>query len=196
MTSTPPPPPDPQQQPGAFPPPSNAPGVPAQPTPTQAPAAAAPTGAPLPVDKPPRPQVKGAAILVIAGALVAGIGVYLPWLSADGESFNGTDAFVTGDTLADLEIIDGPGTAMLFFAATLLGLGIALYFAGRVLAVAIISIVAASIGLLIAIGMIAIVDDSRNFFGEGSIGIGVIAQPIGAGLALGGSIWATARRRR
>jgi len=135
---------------------------------------------------------------VTAGALVAGVGVYLPWTSAEGETFNGTDAFVTGDSLADLEIIDGPGTAMLLVGAVLLGLGIALYFAGRVLAVAIIAIVTASIALLLGFGMLAIVDDSRGFFrgNDSGFGVGVILQPIGPGMALGGSIWATARRRR
>jgi hypothetical protein len=135
---------------------------------------------------------------VIAGALVAGIGVYLPWMSAEGETFDGTDAFVTGNSLADLEIIDGPGTAMLLVGAALLALGIALYAAGRVLALAIIAIVTASIALLLGIGMLAVVDDSRGFFrdDESGLGVGVILQPVGPAMALGGSIWATARRRR
>jgi hypothetical protein len=135
---------------------------------------------------------------VVAGALVAGIGVYLPWMSGGGETFNGTDTFVTGRSFADLELIEAPGDAMLFFAAVLVGLGIALYFAGRVLAVAILAIVGAAITVLLGIGMVTIVNDSRDFIGADTVGydIGVVLQPIGPAVSLAGSIWATATRRR
>lgn len=142
--------------------------------------------------------MRGAAILVVAGALLAGIAVYLPWMTGGGETFNGTDTFVTGRSFADLEIIEAPGDAMLLFAAVLLGLGIALYFAGRVLAVAILAIVGAAVTVLLGIGMLTIVNDSRDFIGTDtvSLGIGAVLQPIGPTISLAGSIWATATRRR
>jgi hypothetical protein len=134
----------------------------------------------------------------MAGALVAGVAVFLPWLSGGGETFDGTDTFVTGRSFADLEIVEAPGYAMLFFAAALIGLGIALYVAGRVLAVAILAIVGSAFALLMGIGMIAVVDESRDLIGTGTVsfGIGVILQPIGPTLSLAGSIWATSKRRR
>jgi hypothetical protein len=136
--------------------------------------------------------VRGAAILLIVGALVSAGAVHLPWLSVDGETQTGTGVFVT----IDFELYDRPGDSVLVIAAALLGLGIALFFAGRVLAVAVIAIVFAAIGLIVAIAMIGIVDDTRELVGRGSLGVGVIALVPGAALALGGSIWATVKRRR
>jgi hypothetical protein len=142
--------------------------------------------------KPPRPDVRPAAVLIIAGAIISAIAVFLPWLTAEGETETGTGVFLT----KDFELYDSPGSGVLFFAAVLLGLGIALFFAGRVLAVAIIAIVVSSIALIVGMGMIAIVNDTKDLLGVGSLGVGVILVTPAAGLSLAGSIWATSKRRR
>jgi hypothetical protein len=136
--------------------------------------------------------VRAAAMLVMVGAVLAGVAVFLPWLSIDGVTQTGTGVFVT----TDFELYDSPGSGVLFVAAVLLGLGIALYVADRVLAVAIIAVVFASIALIVAIAMIGIVSDAQELAGDGTLGVGVFALVPAAALALGGSIWATSRRRR
>jgi hypothetical protein len=141
--------------------------------------------------KPPRPDVKVGALLTIIGSIITIIGVFLPWVTVGGESQNGTGVFLT----SDLTIFDNPGSAVIVFAVITGGLGIALFFAGRVLAVAIIAIVMASIALLIGIGMVAVASDTSNF-GDGSVGIGAILQPTAPLLTLAGAIVATSKRRR
>jgi len=145
----------------------------------------------MPGAKPPRPAVKLGAILVIVGSLISFIGVFLPWVSLDGESQNGTGFFIG----SDFTIYDNPGAAVIFIALVTVGLGIALFFAGRVLAVAIIAIVAATLALLIGLGMIGITSDTADF-GDGSIGFGAILQPIAPLITLAGAIVATSKRRR
>ncbi len=130
--------------------------------------------------------------MIIAGAILSAIAVFLPWLTAEGETQTGTGVFLN----KDFEFYDSPGSGVLFFAAVLLGLGIALFFAGRVLAVAIIAIVVASIALIVGIAMIGIVSDTKDLVGTGSLGVGVILLTPAAGLSLAGSIWATSKRRR
>ncbi len=125
----------------------------------------------------------------MAGAVIMIIGIYLPWLDEGGETRNGMDLFFTTDG----DILDGPGQAVLVFAVILLGLGIALFFAGRVLAVAIIAIVMAAIAELVGLGMVGIANE--DVLG-GDLGIGVILQAIAPLGALAGSIAATAKRRR
>ena len=141
--------------------------------------------------KPPRPDVKVGALLTIAGSLISIIGVFLPWLSVDGESQNGTGVFIS----SDFTIYDNPGAGVIVFAVVTAGLGIALFFAGRVLAVAIIAIVVAVLAVFVGIGVVAIAADTADF-GDGSLGIGAILQPIAALVTLAGSITATAKRRR
>ena len=141
--------------------------------------------------KPPRPDVKLGAILTIVGSIISIIGVFLPWLSEGGESQNGTGIFLG----SDFTIYDNPGAAVICFGVVTGGLGIALYFAGRVLAVAIIAIVMAAIALLIGIGMVGIANDTADF-GGGSLGFGAILQPIAPLITLAGAITATSKRRR
>ncbi len=192
--STPPPPPPPPDDSGTPPPPPGF-GPAAAPPPYTEPAygaATPPPGfgpAPGFAERPKRPDAKVGGSLIVVGAVVAAIGVYLPWLTDGDDTRRGTDLFFTSDG----EILDGPGQLMLAMAFVLAGLGIALFFAGRVLAVAIIAIVASSIALLIGIGMIGIASD--DILG-GDVGIGAILQPIAPIASLAGSILVTARRRR
>jgi hypothetical protein len=135
--------------------------------------------------------VKLGAILTLVGSLISIVGVFLPWVSEGGDSQNGTGVFLS----SDFTIYENPGAAVIFFAVVTGGLAIALFFAGRVLAVAIIAIVMAAIALLIGIGMIGIASDTADF-GDGSVGFGVILQPIAPLITLAGAIVATSKRRR
>ena len=136
-------------------------------------------------------------MLVVVGALISLIGVFLPWLSgAAGETGNGLDDYLFENADGELQIMESPGTAMIVGAVVLLGLGLALLLAGRVLAVAIIAIVVAAIGVFVGLGMLGIVSDTKDFVGDGSIGVGAVLQPIGPLVALAGAIAATAKRRR
>lgn len=138
----------------------------------------------------PRPKVTVGAVLLIVGAAIALIGTVLPWTTRPGESLHGFDSYVT----SDFQLLEAPGVIVVFGALIGLGLGIALLAAGRVLAVAIVAIVFASIGILVGAGLWIVIADS--FEGRtGSIGIGVILQPIGPLIALVGAIIATATRR-
>jgi hypothetical protein len=150
----------------------------------------------MPVAKPPRPRVVVGAVLVLVGAALSLVGVFLPWLSTGGVTGNGLDDYFFEDADLELQIVESPGTAVIFGAVVVLGLGLTLLLAGRVLAVAIVAIVAAVIGVVMGLAMVGIVDDTREWLGEGTLGIGVILQPIGPLVVLGGAIAATAKRRR
>lgn len=176
-------PPPPYQQP--MPPAPGAPPPYAQAPPPYAGAA----GGPAP--KPPRPNVQLGAILTIVGSLISIVAVFLPWVSSDGESQNGTGVFLA----SDFTLYDNPGSGVIVFAVITGGLGIALYFAGRVLAVAIIAIVAAAIAFFIGIGMVSIASDTADF-SSGSLGFGAVLQPIAPLITLAGAIVATSKRRR
>ena len=96
-------------------------------------------------------------MLIVGGALVA-IGAFLPWVSRSGVSLNGFDDFVyAGD--GEIQVFEGPGVMSLLGGAIGLGLGIALVVAGRVLAVAIVATVFASIGILFGIFLVMIAND-------------------------------------
>jgi len=173
----------------APPPPAAQQAEAAQPFAAPPPAASAARSATAIEPKPPRPQVKVGAILVLVGAIVTAVAVYLPWLDSSGEARDGTDLYLTSAG----DLLDGPGNIMLPIAVVLAGLGLALLLAGRVLAVAIIAVVMSVIGTVFGLGMIGIVNDD---IGGGDLGIGVILQPIAPLVALAGSIVATAKRRR
>jgi len=146
-----------------------------------------------PQGKPPRPKATvGGALLLVAAAVVL-LGCFLPWVSVGGTSINGfDDGFVF-----DNEMYDAPGALAAFGVVLLLAFGITLLAAGRVLAIAIISVVASGLGLLVAFFYVAMcVDmaDSLSLVGA-DVGIGVILQPIGALLAIAGSIVALVQRK-
>jgi hypothetical protein len=151
-------------------------------------------GAPVPTEPTKRADAKIAGGLVILGAVISIIGIYLPWISGRGESINGTGYYLTSDG-----IIESPGTLVWFPAVPLIGFGIALIAAGRVLAVAILAVIAAVIAEFIGLGMVGIANDMVDIssFGGGgaSLGVGVILQPIAPLIGLAGGIVALVKRR-
>ena len=142
--------------------------------------------------KPPRPQVRVGASLIVAGAIVHGVSVFLPWFKYDGKTLNGRDDFLT----KDMKVLQAPGDFWLFFAAVLLGLGIALFAAGRNLAVAIIAVVAAVIALFFSLIGIGAASTTRDAVGGGNIAFGAVLGIIGTLIALAGAITALSKRRR
>jgi hypothetical protein len=150
--------------------------------------------------KPPRPDVKLGAILTLVGSLITIIGVFLPWTSGDGTSYNGLATFIDDSFTA----FETPGAVSIFLGVVTIGFGIALFFAGRVLAVAILAIVFAAFTLLWGLAVIGITTDAvavgDSLFdadeASGTAGFGAILQPISALITLAGAIVCTAKRRR
>lgn len=149
--------------------------------------------------KPPRPNVRVGALLMIIGAVVTAICTALPWLKVDGANGNGFDDYFSNRD-GELKILQGPGKIWIFFAVVVVGLGIALYLAGRVLAVAIIGIVFAAIGAFFVLGSITIASDNKDLASaagnDASLQFGLYLGIVGMLVALAGAITATAKRRR
>lgn len=185
MSEVPPPPPGYSVAPTPPPPPPANYGTPAGGT-----WGAAPPPGGYVTPKGPRPKVPVGGWLMVAGSALALIGVFLPWVSALGESINGMDDFIG----REFDLTESPGSVTIIGALIGLGLGITLVAAGRVLAVAILGVVASAIGVILGIGLVAIASDMADFVG-GDLGIGAIVQPIGPIVALAGAIVALAKRR-
>lgn len=140
--------------------------------------------------KPPRPPVTVASILIIAGACIVILGTFLPWISGAGQSFNGWD-------LAEFqEQADDSSSAAGYVGLAVIvgGFGIALLAARRVLAVAILAVIFAS---LTAVAAAVDLVDALDTFDELGIdlGVGLYVITVGALVALAGSIWALSVRR-
>jgi len=200
MTNPPPPPPgdaSPPPPPG-YPPASStssgwgaAPGAPPPPSPGIAPPAGG--WAPAPADKPPRPKVTIGSVLVIVGAAVAILGSFLNWFSVPSE-----DLDVTGFTEFEGETRDGP--VFVFLGAVLVGFGIAMLAAGRVLAVAILAVITATLVVLFGLVDFGDVSDAQDLIeglgGEFEVGPGLPIIIVGGLVSLAGSIVALSKRRR
>jgi hypothetical protein len=185
---------------GQAPPPPGAGYPPQQPGyPPQQPGYAAPPGY-VPAGsggmvKAPRPNVKVGGILVVVGAVLTILGVFLPWASGGGEAVNGMDDFIfTSD--GSLYFAESPGTIPIVFAVIMAAFGVTLILAGRVLAVAILSIVGAVIALFIGLAMIGIASGLADDVTDANLGIGAILQPIAPLVSLAGAIVATSKRRK
>lgn len=131
---------------------------------------------------------------MIVGAVLALIGTVLPWASEGSVSLNGFDEFFWIRDFSLFEL-NSPAIVAVIGAVIMLGLGIATAAAGRVLAVTIIGIISAVLGVLGGLVLFALMADFTDSAG-GSIGIGVILQPIAPIISGVGAIWATAKRRR
>ena len=125
---------------------------------------------------------------MIAGAVIAAIGCFLPWLKWDDRTFNGFDE---GPDEAAL------GGGVMFFAVVLVGMGITTLAAKRILPIAISGIVAAALCLLIGAAQLADYSDFADFpLVDAEIGPGLIVVVLGSLVALAGAIITCARRRR
>lgn len=129
---------------------------------------------------------------MILGGLIAIVGSFLPWATRGSGSINGFDEWIWIDGF-ELYSIDSPANLALVGALLMIGLGIALFVAGRVLAVAIIGIVAGVLGIgggLVLFAIPAAIVD----LDDGSVAIGAILQPIAPIVSLVGAIMVLAKR--
>lgn len=129
---------------------------------------------------------------MIAGAMLAALGVFLPWARVGGATADGLDDYVWLDGFTLYEI-SSPGVLVLVGAAIMVGLGVTTLIAGRLLAVAILGIIGGALGViggLIEIGIVAVFLDSA----DGSFGVGVLMQPVAPIISLVGAVIVTARR--
>jgi len=123
---------------------------------------------------------------MIAGGVVMGIGCFLPWLSFDGEGFNG---------FADGGEESSDGWLFITLGVILLGFGIATLFAKRLLPIAILAVVFASFGVLGALADLGDANDLSDLLGL-DVGPGLPIILVGSLVGLAGGIVALATRRR
>jgi hypothetical protein len=139
--------------------------------------------------KPPRPGSPVGGWLMIVGALVAGLGAFLPWLTDT--IFGDINGFDEGPDDAAL------GGGVIFFGLVLLGMGITTLAAKRILPIAIIGIVSAALLLLVGAAQLADYSDWTDFPGnDAEIGPGLPVVVLGSLVALAGAIVTCARRRK
>lgn len=142
---------------------------------------------PIPVKQ--RVDAKLAGGLIVLGAVVTIVAVFLPWATARGASANGMDTY-----WSNFEYTESPGIVSILAAVVLGAFGIALFFAGRVIALGVLTIIGALGTSVVGIGMIAIVSDAIDT-SVASLGVGVILQPIAPLLCLVGGIISLAKTR-
>jgi hypothetical protein len=125
---------------------------------------------------------------MIAGAVLAGVGCFLPWLTIGDTTIDGFD--------------EGPddvalGGGIIFFALVLLAMGITTLAAKRILAIAIVGIVTAALCLLASAAQLADYSDFADVpLFDAEIGAGLPVIVVGSLLALAGAIVTCAKRRR
>jgi hypothetical protein len=148
---------------------------------------AGPAYAPAPATRRPDAKV-GGGLLILAG-VIAIVGAFLAWVTVGDESGNGFDDYVY-----DGDMLQAPGALSVIGAAVLIGFGLALFFAGRVLVVAILATIAASIGVLLSAGVTVIMSDIADDYG-GDLAIGAILQPVATLIGLAGAIASLVMRK-
>jgi hypothetical protein len=129
---------------------------------------------------------------MIGGAVVIAIGCFLPWLTIDGDSFNGFASGENDDT-SDGYLFTVLGVALLAFGITTL-------LARRLLPIAILATV---FGGFVVLGTIVdlsdasdIIDVAGAFGADASLGAGLPIILVGALASLAGGIVALATRRQ
>ena len=126
---------------------------------------------------------------MIAGAVIAIIGCFLPWLTILDVTNNGFDEAPGEDAAL--------GPAVIFFCVVVMGMGITTLAAKRILAIAVIGIVAASFSLLISAAQLADYSDFADTpFLDAELGAGLPIVVLGSLAALAGAIVTCARRRK
>jgi len=148
--------------------------------------------------KGPRPPVVVGSLLLLLGGLIIVVGTLLEWASFSSTEFFGFDDSFNGFGSSGDGTKDGP--VFVFFASLAIAFGITQLIARKVLAVSIVAVVSAAIGLLVSIGELASVthdiDTLRAFDGiEARLGPGLWVILLGSVVALVGAIATLAKRR-
>lgn len=126
---------------------------------------------------------------MIAGAVIATVGCFLPWLT--NTIFGDINGFDEGPDDVAL------GGGVIFFAVVLLGMGITTLAAKRILPIAIIGIVASTLCLLVGVAQLADYSEWADLSDNPSeIGPGLVVVVLGSLVALAGGIVACAKRRK
>lgn len=172
-----------------LPPP--APGV--QPAPLP-PAPPRPTRREYEGERPPRPRVLAALVLVLVGAVMSVVGSFLPWWDGNGYTRSGI-RILFARTGHGYRTIHGPGYVVIALAAVCAILGLVMLFIGRSITLSIVAIVAGGVGFLYSLACLGIVQDTRARVGGGTISVGVPVVIVGAASTLVGSVMVLARRR-
>jgi len=157
-----------------------------------------PPGAyPTITERPPRPKSPTGSLLLIGGAALYIGAAYMPWYERDGNTLTGMDTFAK-DYGADT--FEAPGKAWVVLGVIVAALGIATFFAGRQLALAIVTLVMSALSLFVSLIGLAVVDDQKKFdeliSTPGSTGIGPVLGIVAMLAAVAGSIVVLAKRRR
>ncbi len=130
----------------------------------------------------PRPKSPIGSVLIIAGAALLVLAAYLPWYKdGNGVTYTGMDSFARH---LGADTFEGPGKVWVGIGVIVGGLGIAAFFAGRQVALAIVTLVFAAIGALISLIGVGVASDQKKYdelFGNpGSTKIGAILGVSGA----------------
>lgn len=142
-------------------------------------------------DAAPRPVLWSALILV--SAILAVASAYVPWITDPTMTGMAEFTFDDGTTVAQ---VPAPGSLTVMGGILIAGIGIALFAAGRMMALAIIGIVLSGLGVLAGLGLVVIIAQNQDAIAGSQMGIGALAQPVIPMIALAGSIGALVRRRR
>jgi len=161
-----------------------------------------------PGPKPPRPKAVVGGAIVLAGALLIVLGCFLPWVSGGGSSQNGFDNYycVNDNCISTSEDwdapyqasdtieLESPGIFGVMGAVVLAAFGLTLLLAGRLPAIAILALIFAGIGVLVASAFFYVASQVVDDLPGLSIGFGVWLQLLGPLVAVAGSIVALAQR--
>lgn len=143
--------------------------------------------------KPPRPEARTGATLVMAGGVVHIIAVFLPWYQGGGITLKGMDTYVTAD---GLDQFDAPGKLWIVVGAVLFALGAITFYSGRRLAIALAATLISVLGLFSSLLGVGVAKNQRDFLKTGDAAIGAFIGIIAILAALAGSIQILAKRRR
>jgi len=157
-----------------------------------------PPGAfPTITERPPRPKSPTGSLLLIGGAALYIAAAYMPWYKGDGYTLTGMDDFAK-DLGSDT--FESPGKAWVVFGVIVAGLGIAAFFAGKQIALAIVTLVMSVISLFVSFIGVAVVDDQKKFdelfATPGDTGIGAVLGILAMLASVAGAIVVLAKRRR
>lgn len=130
-------------------------------------------------------------LLLLGGAVLVVVGSFLTWFSFGDIDVNGFTEF--GNRAADEETRDGP--VFVTLAVILAGFGITTLAAKRLLPIAILAVIFASLSVIAGLVDYADIQDAQDVFGvEPGPGLPVIL--LGSLVALAGGIVTLATRRR
>lgn len=137
---------------------------------------------------------------MIAGALLAIVGTFLPWITSSNggffDSINGYETYIIGDAF-DATLWRNPGAYVVGAMLIVIAMAIVILAAGRSTATWILGIIAAGLAGLMTLGAFGAVGSMLNLdlFGGLTIGVGIMVCMLGAVTAAVGAIIVAAKKR-